>query len=186
MPEQDWLVLGEKILPSQKDAVRKIHVKVLGKEKSGDILLQVSGRWVGKGEKLDPIQIRGFDFFRSMERASMYGLETPTISGGAIRFAVAGEAKTINRLLSGLRLLNVPYRVNKLGRLKARTESMMNDLTLQQSRVLKLAHTMGYYDIPRRTNTENLARILGMDKATVGEHLRRAEKHIFDKLIEAR
>lgn len=42
---------------------------------------------------------------------------------------------------------------------------------------------MGYYEIPRRTSTQDLAKMLEMDKATVGEHLRRAEKNVFDKLI---
>jgi len=56
-------------------------------------------------------------------------------------------------------------------------------MTLQQMRVLRLAHTLGYYEIPRKIGTAGLASILGMDKGTVGEHLRRAEKHAFDDLL---
>ena len=35
----------------------------------------------------------------------------------------------------------------------------------------------------KNEQTEGLAKILGMDTATVGEHLRRAEKHVFDGLL---
>jgi len=40
---------------------------------------------------------------------------------------------------------------------------------------------MGYYDIPRKTSTEELARVMGMEKATAGEHLRRGEKKVFNR-----
>jgi predicted DNA binding protein len=43
---------------------------------------------------------------------------------------------------------------------------------------------LGYYEIPRRQKTEDLARILDMDTATIGEHIRRAEKHVFDELFQ--
>jgi len=42
---------------------------------------------------------------------------------------------------------------------------------------------MGYYDVPKKARVEDIARLLGMDKGTVGEHLRRAEKHVFDHLL---
>jgi predicted DNA binding protein len=50
-------------------------------------------------------------------------------------------------------------------------------------RVLRLAYAEGYYDIPRTVSTELLARLLRMDKGTVGEHLRRAEKNLMDFLM---
>lgn len=118
-----------------------------------------------------------------MERSSYYALGTPSISGNAIRFSLVTEAEKIGKLLNGLERLNIPHKVNKLGKLRGQSESLLSGLTSQQARVLKLAHTMGYYEIPRRTSTQDLAKMLEMDKATVGEHLRRAEKNVFDKLI---
>ncbi len=185
MTAQDWMIYQKKSSSSRTSgSPKKIFVKVLGREKAGPLLLQVSGRWVERGKKLDPNQARAFVFFRSMERASYYALGNPTISEHAISFKLVAEGEKIKRLLSGLKQLNIPYAVKKLGRIETRAQSILGELTLQQSRILKLAHTLGYYDIPRRTNTEDLARILRMDKATVGEHLRRAEKHVFDQLIE--
>jgi len=161
----------------------KILIKILDREKSGTVLLQVSGHWLKRGEKLTVLQSTEFEFFRSLERSAFYSLENPTISDHAINISIVAEAERIKQLLNGLKQFNIQYKVRKLGRLGTETQSMLSDLTLQQMRVLKLAHTMGYYDVPRRTNTEALAGMLEMDKATVGEHLRRAEKNVFDKII---
>jgi predicted DNA binding protein len=186
MSALEWTAYSEKS-PShtvQSSTKKKIVIKVLGKIKPGPVLLQVSGRWIGRDEKTKIDQSRAFGFFRSMERSSYYALEKPTISEHSISLTVVAEGDRIKRLLNGLKEFNIPYKVKKLGKLGTREHSTLGELTLQQTRVLKLAHTLGYYDIPRRTNTEDLARILRMDKATVGEHLRRAEKHVFDKLIQ--
>lgn len=161
---------------------RKISLKPL-ERMSGGVLLQVAGQWFEKGAQMDARQLKEMEFFRAMERSSYYGLGTPAIRGNAIRFSVVTEEEKIKTLLNGLEQLNIPHMVNKLGRLRGHSESLLGELTLQQTRVLRLAHTMGYYDIPRRANTADLARVLRMDKATVGEHLRRAEKNVFDKLI---
>lgn len=125
------------------------------------------------------------EFFRAMERSSYYSLGAPTILGNAIRFSVVADASKLKKLLNGLNQFSIPHKVSKLGKLRDKTESLLSELTAQQSKVLKLAHTLGYYEIPRRANTEDLAKILGRDKATVGEHLRRAERHTFDKLFES-
>ncbi len=134
---------------------RKVLVKVLAREKSGTVLLQVSGHWLERGRKLTKVQSTAFEFFRSMERSAFYSLENPAISAHSINLSIVAEADRIKQLLNGLEQFNIQYKVRKLGRLGTKTESMPSQLTLQQMRVLKLAHTMGYYDIPRRTNTED-------------------------------
>jgi DNA-binding MarR family transcriptional regulator len=166
-----------------QSAHRKFSVKVLGR-KAAELSLQVSGGWFDKNDLRNPRSLRSLEFYRSVENSRMYALAPPSISEGAIRFRVAAEPPEISKLLNGLQELNVPYKVNRRSPLSARGQSLVSELTLQQSRILRCAHTMGYYEIPRRTNTEGLAKVLGMDKATVGEHLRRAEKHVFDGLLE--
>jgi predicted DNA binding protein len=41
----------------------------------------------------------------------------------------------------------------------------------------------GYYDYPRRVNSEQLAEIVGISKATVVEHLRKAEGRLMETLL---
>ena len=52
-------------------------------------------------------------------------------------------------------------------------------------RILRLAYSEGYYNVPRKISTEELAKLLKMEKGNVGEHLRRAEKNIMDFLMMA-
>jgi HTH DNA binding domain len=166
-----------------RTASQKISVKFLGGEKTGNVLLQVSGFWRGGDGIRARRDAKMFEFFRSMERSPLFTLENPTIDEHGISFSIVGERTTITDLLTGLKRFNVQYRVHNFSRLKSESSSVLGTLTKQQARVLKLAHTLGYYDIPRRQKTEDIARILEMDAATIGEHLRRAEKHVFDKLL---
>jgi len=168
-----------------RDASHRIGVTVLNRERSGSATLLVSGRWlVGEGRgKTDSRQAEEFEFFKAMEKAPIFSLGSPTFEGGKLRVSVIAKEKVIRKLLAGLDRIRVPYTVLGLGRPRGRGDSVLNSLTAKQSGILRLAHTLGYYDVPRSTSTEELARLLRLDKGTVGEHLRRAEKHVFDGLL---
>jgi len=59
----------------------------------------------------------------------------------------------------------------------------MTSLTEKQRRILMSAYKMGYYDVPRRTDSEMVAKALELDKSTVVEHLRKAEKRLLKQVI---
>jgi hypothetical protein len=179
MSLQDWTTHKKS---ARSDQNVRPSIKVLGKE-ADSVLLKVTGAWISEKDRNDPSRAEAFKFFRAMERAPLYGIGNPTIDGNVLRFTGVAEAAQIKKLLVGLKLFNVPYKIISLSKLKVASESLLSELTTQQDRVLRLAHTLGYYDIPRKSSTERLASILGMDKATVGEHLRRAEKNVFNKLL---
>jgi DNA-binding CsgD family transcriptional regulator len=164
---------------------RRLVAKVIGDSSGDDVLLQVSGLWISEHERQSPEQSRSFEFFKSLERLPVYQLKPPTIEGNSIRIFAVGESSDLRKLLKGLEEVGQPFKVIKLDHYAARGDSPLLSLTLQQSRVLRLAQTLGYYDVPRRKSTQDLARILGMDKGTVGDHLRRAEKHVFDSLLRS-
>ena len=77
----------------------------------------------------------------------------------------------------------ISYSITKLCGIEKSSDSPIDRLTVQQMRVLRLAYAEGYYDIPRTISTEQLACLLKMEKGTVGEHLRRAEKNIMEFLM---
>ncbi len=58
-------------------------------------------------------------------------------------------------------------------------------ITARQQKVLKSALELGYYDFPKRINTEQLANTLGIKSGTVSEILRRAEKNVIKRYFEA-
>lgn len=61
--------------------------------------------------------------------------------------------------------------------------SPMTWLTEKQRRILMSAYKMGYYDVPRRVDSEMVARALKLDKSTVVEHLRKAEKRLLRQVV---
>lgn len=58
-------------------------------------------------------------------------------------------------------------------------------LTEYELYVLRVAHEEGYFEWPRRVRLEDLAARLGVSKATVAEHLRRALKKLLNVYINA-
>ena len=93
-----------------QDKSKRISARVLEREtKSGTLLLQVSGHWFERGQNLDPKQSKAFEFFKSMERPMLLGqafaLSSPKITGDAIKFSFAAQARKINQLLNGLKEL---------------------------------------------------------------------------------
>jgi predicted DNA binding protein len=65
-----------------------------------------------------------------------------------------------------------------LGKLEKFTETTDSPLTDRQRAVVTEALARGYYDWPRRINNGDLASELDISRATLHEHLRRAEKKL--------
>lgn len=63
-------------------------------------------------------------------------------------------------------------------------ESALPTLSARQREVFLLAHERGYYEIPRRTTTTEIADEVGVGRRTVEHHLRRAEQKFADMLVE--
>jgi len=161
-----------------------LAVTVLGRDRSGSETLQVSGVWVDSVLSDEPSRRRTMRFFRAMERAPFYSLGI-ALEGSALRVSILAPQRVIRRLLDGLGATGIPHRVVRLARPRARAGSILGSLTARQRSVLGLAYALGYYDLPRRARTEDIARVMAMDKGTVGEHLRRAEKRVFDGLLRS-
>jgi predicted DNA binding protein len=49
--------------------------------------------------------------------------------------------------------------------------------------MLLTAYALGYYDVPRRISSDDLSRHLDVDKSTIVEHLRKAERKIIASIV---
>lgn len=66
-----------------------------------------------------------------------------------------------------------------------RTErTALETLTSRQREILEAAFERGYYDVPRRASTAELAADLGLDDSTVSEHLQRAEHNLLEAVLD--
>ena len=61
--------------------------------------------------------------------------------------------------------------------------SPLGRLTERQQKVLIMAYRNGYYDLPKRVSSEELARVVGVRASTLVVHRRRAERRLLAELI---
>ncbi|MBX0321957.1 PAS domain S-box protein [Halomicroarcula sp. F13] len=61
---------------------------------------------------------------------------------------------------------------------------LRDQLTDRQLEVLRAAYLAGYYEWPRDTTAEQLADTLDISSPTLHQHLRRAERNLFDALLD--
>ncbi|WP_343067664.1 helix-turn-helix domain-containing protein [Halobellus ruber] len=57
---------------------------------------------------------------------------------------------------------------------------LRNELSPEQLTVLRTAHRLGYFEVPRGTSAEDIAAELDIAQSTLSERLRLAEKRLFD------
>jgi predicted DNA binding protein len=64
--------------------------------------------------------------------------------------------------------------------------TLANQLTGKQLEVLRAAYLNGYFDWPRQSTAEECANSLGISQPTFSQHIRIAEKKVFNGLFEDR
>jgi predicted DNA binding protein len=57
--------------------------------------------------------------------------------------------------------------------------SLFGELTVKQSRALLAALERGYYRVPKKVTTDEIAQDMGLPRTTFEEHLRKAESKVF-------
>ncbi|WP_227356030.1 helix-turn-helix domain-containing protein [Haladaptatus salinisoli] len=62
---------------------------------------------------------------------------------------------------------------------------VLDSLTHRQHEVVRIAYEMGYYEIPRRVSSVEVAAELDLDQSTVSEHLQRAERNLLRHVLDA-
>ncbi len=75
------------------------------------------------------------------------------------------------------------HKAVSLGDAKFSNGSPAESLTEKQRRIIQLAFRLGYYDLPRRVNSKDLARRVGIRDATLVVHRRKAERRLFAEIL---
>jgi predicted DNA binding protein len=86
---------------------------------------------------------------------------------------LAPNAADLRELVEKIKTLGGEVKVERISMLRTASE-----LTVAQEQVLQLAFELGYYDIPKRTNLDRLAKRLEISKATLDVMLRRAQRKL--------
>jgi len=105
------------------------------------------------------------------------------IRGEKIKLSFLGSERHVTNFLEKLDGRGIRYKVILLSDANFSPDSPLNELTEKQREVLATAYDFGYYDIPRRINSNDLAKKLGIVNSTLVEHIRKAEQRLIVHIL---
>jgi hypothetical protein len=100
-----------------------------------------------------------------------------------MKVELIGKEMEIKKFLEYANRRSNTYKILGLTSVDAKAESLLSKLTPKQRQAILTAYALGYYDVPRRISSEDLAKHLNADKSTVVEHLRKAERKLIDRIV---
>jgi DNA-binding CsgD family transcriptional regulator len=93
------------------------------------------------------------------------------------RFTFVGSRGQVSQVLGRAGIAGLRYRILSLHEAEF-SGSLLEQLTERQRTVLSAAYRQGYYEVPRRVTSQQVAETLHLSAATVVEHLRKAERRL--------
>jgi len=101
-----------------------------------------------------------------------------------MKVELVGKEDEISKFLQyTAKLSNDSFKILGLTSIDTKGESLLSKLTGRQRQILLTGYALGYYDVPRRISSDDLSRHLNVDKSTVVEHLRKAERKLIGSII---
>jgi predicted DNA binding protein len=113
----------------------------------------------------------------------LYPMGPLEIRDDKVKIGFVGNSSQISKFLEKMERARVKYKVLALSDAKFSADSPLSKLTDKQKTILLSAYNLGYYDIPRRFDSEQLAKKLNLGRSTVAEHLRKAENRLITDAI---
>ena len=105
------------------------------------------------------------------------------IQNGRMKTTFIGNQRYVRKVLTEIERRGINYKVVLLADADFAPESLLYRLTEKQRKVLLAAYKQGYYNVPRKTGSEQLAMSLNLTRATVVEHLRKAEYRLLTEIV---
>jgi len=96
--------------------------------------------------------------------------------------SVIGDQQSLQWFIEGIKKIGIIKQTSFVKPIY-QGNNLLSCLTDKQRNIILKANEMGYYDYPRKINSERLANKIGLGRATVVEHLRKAEKRIMKQIL---
>jgi hypothetical protein len=149
------------------------NIELLYKEKDGSIVVFIEGRsCVPKPPK-------------DIKPPNMLITRPPDfLDVDRMKVEMIGKENEIKKLLHYTNKWGYnSFKILGLTSIDAKGESLLSKLTPRQRQMLLTAYALGYYDVPRRISSDDLARHLNVDKSTTVEYLRKTERKLIGGII---
>lgn len=112
----------------------------------------------------------------------LLGTCDPQLHDRGTSMSLVGRQESIAELIREYQEAGVSPELERLGEYEG-PDRPLEDLTDRQHEVIKTAHEMGFYEVPREVSTKEIASELDLDPSTVAEHLQRAERNLLDDML---
>lgn len=96
--------------------------------------------------------------------------------------AFMSDDERLRRYVAVIKMLGVVKEV-RVSEFAPPEQGALSALTERQREVVTTAKRLGYYDVPRRASTKDVAKELGISKATAVEHIRKAELRLIENVL---
>jgi predicted DNA binding protein len=149
----------------------KAKVELLEREIDGRLTYFVKGE-LNKDTKQQKLASFGAYFLTPLE-----------IVGGKVRMTFIGKSKELKAVLKTCGDIGLNYKVVLLSDPTFSPTAPLSSLTEKQKEVIVTSFREGYYDIPRRIESRELAVKLGMKSSAFIEHRRKAERRIMTSIL---
>ena len=111
-------------------------------------------------------------------------LEFPiTLEENSITANIVVNYRELNKILDLISSWGIVFDILSIKRYFPKGYGVISALTAQQLNCLKTAMDNGYFDVPKRHNSHELAKKLKISHTTFLEHLKKAEKKVFSNLL---
>jgi len=154
------------------DSPRIEHAEMVYEEKDGTVVVFISGgSMLPKGAR------------RPSSSALVADGPPEFVGVNKMKVSLVGEESELKSFLRYAEATKMAPKVLGLASLKPRSEPAFSSLPPKQKQSLLAAYSLGYYDIPKRISSKELAKLLKIKKSALSEHLRKAEKRILDSTL---
>jgi hypothetical protein len=149
------------------------NIELLYKEKDGSLVVFIEGR---SCVPMPP---------KDIKQPKMLMARPPDfLDVDRMKVEMIGKENEIKKLVHyANRWGDNSFKILGLTSIDAKGESLLSKLTTRQKQTLLTAYALGYYDVPRRISSDDLSMHLDLDKSTVVEHLRKAERKLIGAII---
>jgi predicted DNA binding protein len=103
------------------------------------------------------------------------------IVGDRALMSVLVEENRVKEMTERLSQQGIYFKIRSIGK---PAQSKFQGISSVQLYILKLAKAMGYFDVPRRASTADVARMAGVTAPAVSKAIRRAERTLVERLLE--
>ncbi len=105
------------------------------------------------------------------------------VKDGKVKVCVLGETRQLKAFIAFIENLEVKFKVVSSTDTKFSPHSPLDNLTEKQRIVLASAFENGYYDMPRRIDSNELAKKLDLRSSTLIEHRRKTERRLLNAIF---